>query len=147
MSSENFLNLSIEFNPPRVSVGFRTERQAVQYLDLISCRPFTKTLKLDPQRYGRFVSVRLPSRVAQIEASTTYYGFRLCTKNTEFAKQWKYALILWEYTPNSERNLYLKRDIENEELNALLCIDEHLPENKEPGTADGSSFARDTWRY
>ncbi|GAW23742.1 hypothetical protein ANO14919_133180 [Xylariales sp. No.14919] len=118
------LDLSVEFDPPRVSIGFRNEGEATKHLELITEKSFTKTMKLDPQIYGRFVSVPLPSKVVKIEASTTYDGFCLCTNEAGFTKQWEEALILWRFTPGGENNLYLKRHIEDEDLNALLLINE-----------------------
>ncbi|KAH8160917.1 hypothetical protein CIB48_g7327 [Xylaria polymorpha] len=135
---ENFLDLSIEFEPRRVVIGFRNTEQAAQYQFLITAKAFTQTMKLDPRRHDRLVSVRLPSRVLQIEASTAHHGFFLCSKDADFAKQWKEALILWNSMPGNPCNLYLKRDISNEDLNALLCIDERPDKSWEPGPAGRS---------
>ncbi|KAF2969773.1 hypothetical protein GQX73_g3858 [Xylaria multiplex] len=138
MPSEYYLGLTVEFDPRRVSIGFRNEYQALQYHRLISDEPFTDIMRLDPQIYDRFVSVRLPSRVIQIEASTKYNGFCLCTNDAEFARQWKEALILFRVTPGNELNLYLERDIDNDDLNRLLYIPEHSRKRREPGPAGGS---------
>ncbi|KAI0440464.1 hypothetical protein F4803DRAFT_527105 [Xylaria telfairii] len=138
--STKFLDVIIELDPRRVAIGFRNNEQAAQYKRLISAKSSTQKLKLDPQRHGRLVSVRLPSRVIQLEASTTYNGFILCTNDAHFAKQWKDALMLWDFTSGSRYNLYFKRDIVAKDLNALLHIDEyiHNPIMREPGRAQNS---------
>ncbi|KAI1753611.1 hypothetical protein F4782DRAFT_82850 [Xylaria castorea] len=139
---EFFLDLSIEFDPLKICIGFQNERQAVRYHDLISRQYFTDKMKLNPQIFKRFVSVRLPSRVVQLHASTTHNGFYLCTEDADFAKQWTEALMLWNFTLGRDTHkLYLKRDIATEDLNTLL--DSHSnerspPRRREPGSARAS---------
>ncbi|GAP88107.1 hypothetical protein SAMD00023353_1501310 [Rosellinia necatrix] len=125
-ATEDYLQLTIQFDPRRVNVGFRNDNQAFQYERLISMRAFTTAMKLDPQRRGRFVSIRLPSRVTDIEASTTYSGFTLCIDDLEFARQWEDALIVWKFA-SSRNQLYIQRDIDNRYLNQLLDICESPP--------------------
>ncbi|KAI0481669.1 hypothetical protein F4859DRAFT_475550 [Xylaria cf. heliscus] len=139
---EDYLDLSIEFDPRRVSIGFRNELQASQYKDLICHLQFTVVMRLDPQIHGRFVSVRLPSRVIQIQASTTCDGFYLCTRDADFAKQWKDALMLWKFRRGSTFDLYLERSIRNEDLNRKLHINERPRQAQDIGTAVASDHYR-----
>ncbi|KAI1846490.1 hypothetical protein JX266_007387 [Neoarthrinium moseri] len=133
-AGEAYLEVSIHFDPRRISVGFRTEGQAILYYGLIQQRSFTRDMALDPTVSGRWVSVRLPSRVTDVVASTSCNGFYLCFSSTETASGWHRALLIWKFSAGSTSKLYVERDMPNRRLNEILGI-------SEPPRAKGVSAA------
>ncbi|KAI1149343.1 hypothetical protein F4825DRAFT_453575 [Nemania diffusa] len=119
-------NLS-PYNGHRIAIGFQSEVQAKEYYRLISQRDFTKTMELYPKRETNSVSLRLPSRVVQITASSKCSGFYIRFKGEQLAKEWQRALLLWEFVSSTTDCLYVERDIGYKKLNEML----HIPDKAE----------------
>ncbi|KAH9989102.1 hypothetical protein F4779DRAFT_266230 [Xylariaceae sp. FL0662B] len=127
-----FLDVSIHFDPRRISIGFRSDYQAFRYSERIMRRSFLRDMALDCQVSGRFVSLRLPSRVTDIMSSTSYEGFYLCFSDAEVASRWQDALLVWRFVSGSATRLYVERDIDNNRLNDMLGIAEPQPTHGGP---------------
>ncbi|KAI3340973.1 hypothetical protein F4824DRAFT_450226 [Ustulina deusta] len=128
-----------------IVVGFHNEQQARQYSNLVFRQPFTQTMGLHPYQHGRHVTLRLPSRVTMVHASTTYGGFYIHFNSADLAKQWRKALLLWQFLPNSENDLYIERLVGKDTLDKFLQIPgrtqpEYQPKRREPDLAPPSEL-------
>ncbi|KAI1372343.1 hypothetical protein F4677DRAFT_265645 [Hypoxylon crocopeplum] len=97
IADATFLDVSIQFDPRRISIGFRNEAQVDRYHEIIIKKSFVKKMGLDSQVHGRFLSLRLPSRVTEIISSTSCGGFCLCFSEEVLASQWQEALLVWKF--------------------------------------------------
>jgi hypothetical protein len=144
-----YLDVKVEFEPRRISIGFDKQKQAVGYYEAINRTKFSREMDLDIKQRGNYVSVRLPSRVSEIVASTSALGFYLVFSDEELAAQWRANLLLWDFISNSKRKLYVRRGLSNETLNVMFGIEDRAeiheerrrartPRERSPGRAKNS---------
>ncbi|CAJ2504197.1 Uu.00g115910.m01.CDS01 [Anthostomella pinea] len=142
MSSNNgcgYLGVSVHFEPRKLTIAFQNEFQAIKSYTLVKDRSFTKDMNLDPSQHRRYVSLRLPSRVTDIVASTACGGFYLHFCDVDVAKGWHKTLLLWKFVDGSSTDLYLARDISQWYLRHILGMEPDVPPpNMVPGKADDS---------
>ena len=121
-----YLGVQISLDPKRVSVEFRTEEQAKRYYDQVRNRSIHEKERLDSHLDRRGVSIRLPSRVTGIVASTTYEGFYLVFNDKNLAKDWVNGLLVWNFVSRagvkSETEAFVVRDVKDDNLNKALGI-------------------------
>jgi len=124
--ASKYLDVQIRLDPKRVSVEFRTEEQAKRYYDQVRNRSIHETERLDSHLDRRRVSIRLPSRVTGIVASTTYKGFYLVFNDKNLAKDWVNGLLVWSFVSRagvkSETEAFVVRDVNDDDLNKALGI-------------------------
>lgn len=118
------LDLKITFNDNtrRVHITFQSTAQAFAYSQYISQRSIVKRETLAVSQTGREVSLRLPSRVSQIVATTTYGGFCFVFDDAQLARDWARSFLVWKFYPQSERRLYVDRFVSGEALNSWVGI-------------------------
>lgn len=112
----------------RVSIGFRSAQQAEQYGNLARSKTIHHTERLACKVQGRYVSLRLPSRVTEVVAclagpgagASRVGGFYFVFSDPILAQEWQDCLPLWRYVQGSRRKLYIERDVRDDVLNARL---------------------------
>ncbi|KAH7011231.1 hypothetical protein EDB80DRAFT_711413 [Ilyonectria destructans] len=120
------LGVEIDLNLNRINIRFRTEAQAIAYCQVLETRVPDKAATRED---GSFVvSIRLPSRVTSIVASTQYGGYYLVFSDPKLADWWNKKLIVWKLIEGSSRKLYVDRYISDESLNHSLGIRARNPE-------------------
>ncbi|KAI0383176.1 hypothetical protein F5Y04DRAFT_250797 [Hypomontagnella monticulosa] len=134
----NPLDVSIQFEPRTIVIGFRHNFQADQYLLLMKGNRFVDVMDLGVKLVSdRSVSMRLPSRVTEIVSSASSCGFYLCFSDEDLASQWQRALLLWKFREGSRSKLYVDRNIDDGQLNKMLRISKPRPRRdyEDPGPA------------
>ncbi|KAK8086655.1 hypothetical protein PG994_001629 [Apiospora phragmitis] len=112
----------------RVSIGFRSAQQAEHYGQLVRSKTIHTTERLACKVQGRYVSVRLPTRVTEVVAclagpgagASRVGGFYFVFTDPILAQEWTDCLLLWRYVPGSRRKLYVERDVGDDVLHARL---------------------------
>ncbi|KAI2638838.1 hypothetical protein GGS26DRAFT_587609 [Hypomontagnella submonticulosa] len=133
-----YLDVSIKFEPRKITIGFRNNIQANRYHQLMSKEPFVRDMDLNSQVSNRSVSLRLPSRVTEIVSSSSCGGFYIHFSDEQLASEWQKTLLLWKFRDGSKTKLYIDRRIGNSLLNEMLGIPEPRPSSSElrsPGEA------------
>ena len=125
------LDVRVQFQPNNgrvIIIGFRHSRQARAYQAKISQSSFHTSMNLSSQVIDeRFVSIRLPGRVTDIVASTTWHGFYMVFSDQDVAKMWQDRLLLWKFVKGQTMHLYVDRNVDNFRLNEMLGIKAPVP--------------------
>lgn len=72
--------------------------------------------------------MRLPSKVADIVASTRCNGFYLRFDIPDYAEEWRKALYVWKRFEGNKAHLYVERDMGSRRLNNLLGLNVAEPQ-------------------
>ncbi|KAI0599156.1 hypothetical protein F4775DRAFT_129205 [Biscogniauxia sp. FL1348] len=116
--SEFRLDVSFYYEP-RIEITFRTKDQAEQYKKLVE-KQAPENMKLNAHVLDTCVSLRVPSCLTSIKASTSNRGLFLCFSDAAVAREWKEALLVVKSTSKDNTTLYVNRDIRDVDLNKLL---------------------------
>lgn len=137
MTSTSYLDVYIQFEPSRrITVGFQDEDIAMAFHTKVKSTAFHKEMDLKSERHGRKVSMRLPSRVTEVVASTSALGFYIVFSDENLAKQWQDNLLIWKFLRNSKRKLYVDRDLSQKGVGQLLGMSKYS--DRAPGRASYS---------
>lgn len=124
-----YLGVSLSLAPtPRVQVQFRTEEQARRYHAQVQGRGIHRRRGLGSQLDPTYksVSLRIPSQVIRIEASTRFNGFYLVFSDEHVASEWVDGLLVWRFVHRtngtSKTDVYVWRDVDDKRLNEALGI-------------------------
>ncbi|KFA70539.1 hypothetical protein S40285_09850 [Stachybotrys chlorohalonatus IBT 40285] len=93
----------------RIIITFPSTAAAVRYLHIIQKTKAHNIIELKSEQLpgdSRSVSLRLPSTVIEIEASTTYGGFLMTFDDENDARMWQKDLLLWRFSDRSKNQVY-----------------------------------------
>ncbi|CAM1505789.1 Fc.00g114260.m01.CDS01 [Cosmosporella sp. VM-42] len=119
------LNVEIDLEDRRIIITFRTERQARHYNEYIKRKDQHGAVQSKVK--GCDASIRLPTRVTRIVASTNCRGFYIVFNDAAFAKWWEDNLIIWKAVKGSKTKIYVDRDMKDSVINARLGIEDAAP--------------------
>ncbi|KAJ8130686.1 hypothetical protein O1611_g2941 [Lasiodiplodia mahajangana] len=119
------LDVTIDLNTktPRISVKFAHKSWTSKYYNLIHDHPFTHSMCLSPEKHGKWVSLRLPTRVASIAVDARCHGLIVRFTEHELASQWVGALLIWKQAAGISGEVYIETLVGVEELCGRLQVE------------------------
>lgn len=106
----------------RVHISFGSKEQTQAYKIFLEDSPFQKKLQLDPKIEGdnHSVSMRLPSRIGEIRASSRLGGFNFVFNDKSLKDGWVKNMKLWDM--DRDGKVFVKWDLSPQDLNRELGI-------------------------
>ncbi|KAH7313832.1 hypothetical protein B0I35DRAFT_480482 [Stachybotrys elegans] len=158
-SIQQYLGVRISLlpNKRRIIITFPRTFVADKYLEKIENTTANRRIRLEPEKLSddsRSVSLRLPSTVTEIEASSTYGGFFMRFSNEKDARMWQDDLLLWKFAVSSTTSLYVVRNIHEVGLYRKLGVPsphppppDEEPRHVEAATPGHAEFSARQGRY
>ncbi|KAK7915003.1 hypothetical protein PG985_012706 [Apiospora marii] len=125
MTANRTVGVSITYirgEDARVHISFGSTLQARAYYRILENSSFQKKLQLVPriESDDYSVSMRLPSRISEIRATSRRGGFNFIFSDQNLKDGWVKNMRLWDM--DSDGKVYVKWDLSPQDLNRELGI-------------------------